>query len=553
MTAGCATSTRTIPPVEDLTLEEKVGQMIVPGGHGIFLNETSPAWKRLEREVRELRVGGFIWFVSNVYETALLTERLQRMSRIPLLISADLEAGMGMRFLDTTFWPPSMALAATGDPSLAERQGANVAREARAIGINHILAPVVDVNVDPDNPVINARSYGEDPERVGEFAAAFIRGVRSEGVLTTAKHFPGHGDTHVDSHRSLPVLEVDRARLEKVELVPFRKAIEAGVDSVMIGHLSVPALDSTPAPRLAGGERHNPYVAGESEAPEEATLPATLSHPIIEGLLRRDLGFQGLVISDAFDMGGLTEHFDPGEAAVRGIEAGEDQILMSPNVPKAVEAVIEAVRAGRLPMERIDRSVGRILDAKRRVAFDVADTDEIFRLVDSEESRKVAGEIAQRAITLVRDGGTLPLRRDQRVALVIVTDSAEALNPLSQLEKQLKERLGVATRTWFVDSRSGEAEIAAIRTGAAEADVVLFALAIRARSGAGRLAMPDAAKRLIESWPGRSVVVSFGTPYILREIPSATTYLCAYGPQPVLQTAAARALFGEAPIGGMLP
>src|SRR6059036_2392201 len=181
-----------------LTLDEKIGQLFVPGARGTFMAESSPVYRELVHQVRDNHVGGFIWFVSNVYETALLNDKLQRASRVPLLISADLEAGMGMRFADTTFWPTAMAVAATGDPSLAEREGRVVAAEARAVGINHILAPVADVNVDPDNPVINARSFGEDPQDVSRYVAAFIRGVQSEHVLATAKHFPGHGDTHVD-------------------------------------------------------------------------------------------------------------------------------------------------------------------------------------------------------------------------------------------------------------------------------------------------------------------------------------------------------------------
>ena len=254
----CATT----PQVERLTLDEKIGQMFAPGAHAVFTNESGWRYRDLLHHVRDNKVGGVIWFVSNVYDTAFLTQQLQREAKIPLLISADLEAGIGMRLLDTTFWPPAMAVAATGDPSLAEKQGRITAIEAKAIGINHILAPVADVNVNPDNPVINARSYGEDPQDVARFVAAFVRGVQSQGVLATAKHFPGHGDTHVDSHRSLPVLDVGRDRLQSVELVPFRAAIDAGVGSVMIGHLAVPALDDTPAGVRADADAaaENPYA-----------------------------------------------------------------------------------------------------------------------------------------------------------------------------------------------------------------------------------------------------------------------------------------------------
>src|SRR5207237_166441 len=250
-----------------LTLDEKIGQLFSYGAHGIFMSESSQAYQQLLHQVRDNHIGGVIWFQSNVYETALLNQKLQRQSRVPLLISADLEAGMGMRFLDTTFWPSAMAIAATGDPSLAEREGRVVAREARAVGVTQILAPVADVNVDPDNPVINARSFGEDPQDVGRYVAAFIRGVQSEHVVATAKHFPGHGDTHVDSHRALPVLDVSPQRLESVELVPFRAAIQAKVASIMIGHLSVPSIEPTPAPVRSDWHNEHPYGTTPAEVP----------------------------------------------------------------------------------------------------------------------------------------------------------------------------------------------------------------------------------------------------------------------------------------------
>src|SRR6185436_15784488 len=238
-------------------------------------------------------------------------------------------------------------------------------------------------------------------ETGGRFVAAFVRGVQSEPVLATVKHFPGHGDTHTDTHRSLPVLAVDRARLDLVELVPFRAAIAAGVASVMTGHLSTPALDPTPAPVRADAE--NPYTSDPSEITREGTMPASVSRPVIDGLLRRDLGFDGLVISDAFDMGGLVAHFDAGEAAVRAVEAGTDLILKSANTDAAIAAIKDAVRSGRLSQSRIDESVRRILRAKERVRATPATDDEIFRGVDTTAHRHVATKIAERAITLVRE------------------------------------------------------------------------------------------------------------------------------------------------------
>ncbi|MCU1229035.1 MAG: Beta-N-acetylhexosaminidase Beta-lactamase [Acidobacteria bacterium] len=533
--------------IDSLSLSEKIGQLFVAGAHGTFMNATSPRYLRLEHAVRELHVGGVIWFVSNVYETALVNQRLQSLSRVPLLMSADLEAGVGMRFADTTFWPPAMAIAATGDVALAEAEGRLVAREAKALGINHILAPVADVNVDPDNPVINARSFGEDPAKVARFVTAFIRGVQSENVLATAKHFPGHGDTHVDSHRSLPVLHVSRARLDAVELVPFRAAIAAGVDAVMPGHLSVPALDPTPAP-MRSGPTENRYVDGASEATAHGTLPATLSKPIIDGLLRGELGFDGLVVSDAFDMGGLTEHFEPGEAAVRAIEAGQDQILMSPDIERAIAAVKAAVASGRITESRIDESVRRILAAKARVGAPSASTDEIFAIVDSTEVRATAAEIARRAITLVRaQPETLPLNADARVGLLVVSEFNEPSNPLPDFTRELRNRLTHEPEVAVLDARSNRA------VSFDEVDVVVIALAIRARSGAGTIAIPEFARGVIANLTAKRIAISFGTPYLIRELPSVGTYICAYGVQPVLQIAAARALFGEERMTGTLP
>jgi beta-glucosidase-like glycosyl hydrolase len=530
-----------------LSLDEKVGQLFVYPGRATFMAESSPAYRQLLHQVRDNGVGGIIWFLSNVYEAAVLNQRLQDAAAIPLLISADLEAGVGMRFIDTTWWPPAMAFAATGDPSLAEEEGRIVAREARAIGVNHILAPVADVNVDPDNPVINARSFGEDPLEVARFAVAFVRGVQSERVLATVKHFPGHGDTHVDSHRALPVIDVSRERLDAVELVPFRAAIEAGVKSVMIGHLAVPSVEPAVAPVREWGHGDNPYGTRNSEVTRGGTLPATLSPKLVDDLLRRQLGFDGLVVTDAFDMGGITEHFDGGEAAVRAIEAGEDQVMLSPDTDAAIEAVKAAVRSGRISEERIDASVRRILEAKEFVGAPRPRLDEIFRTVDAQAHRDFAADVARRSITLVREEeGVLPLRRGSRVTLVVVSDLPEA-SPLAELERMLRER--VALTTISIDSRTRADELPPI-----DADIVIVAFAVRARSGAGSLAVPQAAKALVESLdPKKTIGIAFGTPYLLREVPRIGTYLCAWGPQPVLQTAAAQAIFGEAPITGKLP
>jgi beta-N-acetylhexosaminidase len=546
-----------VPRLEELSLDEKVGQMFVYGARGGYMAESSPSYRWLVHQVRDNKVGGLIWFQSNVYETAQLNRMLQNQARVPLLISADLEAGIGMRFTDTTFWPSAMALAATGDPSLAEQEGRVVAREARAIGVNHILAPVADVNVDPDNPVINTRSFGEEPADVGRFVAAFVRGVQSEHALACAKHFPGHGDTHVDSHRSLPSLSGARDRLERVELVPFRAAIEAGVGSIMIAHLAVPALDAAPVPvRTSWPAGENPYSTRPEEVPQNGTMPATTSKAIVTDLLRRDLKFDGLVVTDAMEMGGITEHFDAGEAAIRAIEAGQDQILMSPNIEAAIAAVKAAVTSGRLTEARIDASVRRILLAKARAANPLPSPDEVFRTVDSDEHRELAGAIARRALTLVREEpGTLPLKGDAHVTIIQISELIEPAMPLPDFEREVTKRLKTKPQVLLVDARTRPEDVAKIVDSAKRDDLVILALAVRTRSGSGQIAVPEAARRVVAELPPnvRKIAVAFGSPYLLREIPSAGSYLCAYGIQPVMQTAAAAALFGETPVTGKLP
>lgn len=553
--AACATTLS--PRPSDLTLDEEVGQLFVPVARGGFANEESPEYRQLVHQVVDNHVGGILWASgSNVYETAFLTRRLQKLAKVPLLVGADLEAGVGMRFVDTTYWPWAMAVGATGDPALAEREGEIVAAEARAIGLNQIDAPVADVNINPDNPVINVRSFGEDPGEVARYVAAFVSGVERGRVLATVKHFPGHGDTATDSHRSLPVLNVSRERLEAVELVPFRAAIAAGAGAVMTAHLAVPAIDATPVPERAPGPPENPYSEDPAEVTRNATLPASLSPAITGGLLRGDLKFQGLVVTDALDMGGVMDHFDAAEAAVRAILAGADQVLKSTNTDAAVAGVRRAVLEGRIPRARLDEALRRILAAKARVGAPEPDFDTIFRLVDSAAHRAVCEEIARRALTLVREApGALPLDPGLRVVHVVVSDGAQG-RVGDDLVRQLKSRLRAAPETFFLDPRTEARDAQIALDAAGKADVVLLSLFVRFQSGRGTLALPEPPKSLVARLAAsarRVIAVSFGTPYLLRELPDLTTYIAAYGSQPDMQTAVARALFGETAITGRLP
>ena len=393
--AGCVTSPSPLPaaplpaagdPLKAMTLEEKVGQLFVVSANGVYYADDAPNYLALEKLVTESRVGGLIYFRSSVLEAASLSARLQKASKIPLLVSADLEAGLGMRFPDVVYGPWAMAVAATGDPSLARRRAVVTAQESRALGVHQVFAPVADVNVDADNPVINVRSFGENPADVSRYVVAVVQGLQEGGVTATLKHFPGHGDTHTDSHLTLPVVSAPLERLDRVELVPFRAGIAAGARSVMVAHLSVPAVDEA---------------------------PSTLSRPVVTGLLREKLGFDGLVVTDAMTMKALTAPAP--EAAVRAIEAGIDMVLMSPDTPGAIAAVVAAVRSGRIAESRIDASVRRVLREKERLGLFQSTAPApalLFSSVGTRAHAAVEEEIARRSLTLVRlEEGALPLDR----------------------------------------------------------------------------------------------------------------------------------------------
>src|SRR5271163_690950 len=351
--------------LKKMTLREKLGQMLMPYYFGVFTSAVSADYKNLVHEVEDNHVGGFIVGTtrgplgierSQVYPTAELTNELQRRAKVPLLIGADFESGTGMRLDEGTSFPSAMAVGATGDPKLAYQIGKVIALESRAAGVHWIFAPDADVNNNPDNPIINVRSFGEDPASVASFVTQFVRGVEDNGALATAKHFPGHGNVSVDSHLALAVVSGDRKELDSTELVPFRAAIGADVSSIMPGHLAVPALEADP------------------------NVPATLSPRILTGLLREEMKFRGLIVTDAMDMGGVTSMYPPGEAAVRAVEAGADVVLQPP-VPDAALAGLErAVKSGRISQKRIDDSVRRILQAKARMGLDKKPLVDVPRL-----------------------------------------------------------------------------------------------------------------------------------------------------------------------------
>ena len=549
-----------------MTLDEKIGQLISIGINARFLNQESDEFKELRRQVVQNHVGGIILFRGPVYESVHLVNRMQQLAREPLLVSADLEAGSGMRFDDATDLPWNMAVGATGNPEYARRQGQLTAREARALGVEQLFAPVADVNNNAANPVINVRSFGEDPAEVARFVAAFIEGAQSEGVIATAKHFPGHGDTATDSHRGLPIINVARARLESVELVPFRAAIRAGVGAIMSAHIGLPQIDPTQVSPLPTDAIVRPVYADRQVIVENAVLPGTLSPVILGGMLRGELGFDGIVVTDALDMSGLTIYFKQDEAGVRAVLAGAD-MLLKPADPDAVERGLrEAVRAGRLTEKRIEESARKILAAKYDLGLvrqRVTPLEEIDRIVAGPEASKLADEVAEHAITLVRDDARLIQRGDgtglrpgARVFNLAITNGEDRFSVANPFVSQLA-RQGRRPETVVLDYRSTEAEVKDALERAQKADVVIASMYGRVRSGAANsTGLPEQGARVLKALleSKKPVVgISFGNPYLLENFPALQTYVVAYGDMPSLQRAAARALLGQSDITGRLP
>lgn len=550
--------------LRSLTLDEKIGQMIIAEANVVFWNRDGAEYKKLRHHIVNNKVGGVILFRSQVWPAAVVTNRWQEMAKVPLLISADLEMGPGMRLDDTPWWAPNMAVAATGDPNLARLQGESTALQARAVGVNWLFAPVADVNNNPDNPVINTRSYGEDPVTVAEFARAFIEGAQAAGAMACAKHFPGHGDTATDSHIGLPVIDVGRERLEKVELVPFRAAITAGVGSIMSAHIALPKIETelaAPVRTLSEREASAAEFLSRTEAGAgRVTLPSTLSPKIITGLLREELKFGGLIVTDALSMAGVAARYTPAQAAVRSLKAGADVITKSPDIDAAIAGIKGAVARGEITEARIDASVERVLRAKAALGLNVKRAvalGEVDSVVSNPRFDEIAQQIADRSITLVRDEHRrLPLDPKGRLLNVTFTDEDDqAITKVFVDELRLR---AAQAESLLLDQRATEWDVSRLlaRLGEGGYDAVIFSVAVRARSGKGSVALPPIGKRLARVLIERKlplVVISFGNPYLLAAMREAPSYLLAYSPFAVSQRAAAKAVFGEIEIGGKLP
>jgi beta-N-acetylhexosaminidase len=552
--------------ISKMSTEEKVGQLFMVWARAEFFNVSSPEYLKFLEEIQRYHVGAFALSVpvdgpfltkGQPYEAAMLLNHLQQQSKLPLIIAADFESGLSSRFTGATIFPQAMAFGAAGKAEYAADFGKITALEARAIGVHWNFFPVADVNSNPANPIINVRSFGESPEQVGELVTAYIEGARVGGMLTTAKHFPGHGDTATDSHLSVAQVSGDMARLNAVELPPFRKAIAAGVDAVMVAHVTVPALETDP------------------------NRVATTSPTIVTHLLKEQLGFKGIVITDALDMAALTHLYaaDIGRAAVDAFKAGNDVLLIPPDLDAANRAMLAAVASGEISVERLNDSVRKILELKASLGLHKArfvDIDKLDTLIHRPENVALAQNISDDAITLVRGNQkVLPLKAVKKSAaalpyqtpdpirnrvVTVVFSSDVRLESGRIFERQLRIRAPDA-RVFYIDPKIAQAMSAEIMNAIDTAESVIAAVyavpvpgtqvngsEVRATDPSGNLL-----QTILDRAAGKTAVVAIGNPYLAANFPDIQNYLCTFSATPVSEISAVKALFGEIGFHGHLP
>jgi beta-N-acetylhexosaminidase len=547
-----------------LSVEEKVGQVFMIWCRASFLNVESPEYLQWLEAMQKYHVGGFTMSVhvdgpfllrTEPYEAAELLNRLQHESKLPLLISADFERGVATRLMGTTNFPHAMAFGADGSVEDAENFGRITAQESRAVGVHWNFFPDADVNSNPANPIINTRSFGEDPKQVGDLVTAYIKGAREGGMLTTVKHFPGHGDTATDSHLGVASVNGDRAHLDSIELPPFRQAIAAGVDSVMVAHVTVPALDADP------------------------NHVATISTAVVSDLLEKQMGFKGLIVTDALDMAGLTHLFanDIGRAAVEAFKAGNDLLLIPADLGASYEAMVKAVRSGEISQQRLDHSVLKLLKIKGRLGLNVSRTVDLGAVATSvgkPENIAFGQQVADSAITLVRDNGkVMPLKskgtakaglpymnREEthnQVLAVIVSDDVRTESG-RVFGREFRARISDA-RVIYVDPRIAAGMSDEVLKAVDEAETVVAAVYVIPTAGkvGNSMAMADATGTLLQEVldhaAAKTAVVAMGNPYLASDFPKIENYICTFSNASVSEVAAIKALFGEISIRGHLP
>ncbi|MCS6988864.1 MAG: glycoside hydrolase family 3 protein [Chloroherpetonaceae bacterium] len=523
-----------------LSLEEKVGQVFCVQSYARYKSDDDDAFVKNSELIRQGKVGGVMFARGDVYEAAMLANRYQRVAKIPLLISADMEWGVSMRIDRSTEFPCAMAIAATRNPNYAFKVGEITAKEALALGIHQNYAPTLDLNNNPYNPIINSRAFSEDPSLVATMASAFINGAQKAGMIATAKHFPGHGDTDTDSHKDLPVLNFDKSRLQNLELKPFKRAIEGGVMSVMVGHLALPKLND------------GSYI-----------LPASLSPAIATDILKSELGFKGLTVTDGMGMRGVRKHFSTGEAAVRAFLAGNDVILLPPDSDEAHYALLEAVRNGVVSEDRLNESVRKLLVLKEWLGLHrhrFVSLDSVSAIVGIKPHKELAQEIADRSITLLSNRNDLLPLRDDSIKLVNISLQNSAACDVGKIfHEELQKRFRNVIR-YQLGAHSNKMNYDAALFSAERAEVVVVSSYADSRAWQGKLGLDREQdrflKKLVERLKKSGVplaLVSFGTPYLIMGYDDPDAYVCAYSAGLASETAVAKLLKGEIQPSGKLP
>ena len=518
-----------------LTVRQKVGQLVMPWLLADYAATDAPTMVKARMWVDSLQVGGIIISTGTPLDMAAKLNALQRRAPLPLLISADFEGGTTMRVAAGTGFPTQMGVAATGKVEDAYTMGLVTGREARAMGVHLAFAPVADVNSNPDNPITNTRSLGSDPRAVAAPLAARGRGLKDGGVLATAKHFPGHGDTDTDSHLAMPSLPFGYARMDTLELIPFRSAISAGVDAIMSAHIALPAMDSG------------------------VSRPGTLSPAILTGLLQDSLHFTGLVTTDALDMGAIVKTFGAEEAVIRAFEAGTDILLMPADPASAITAMTKAVESGRISMARLDRSVRKILELKVKMGLfrqREVDLAKVPDVVGTAASQAVAAGITSRALVLLKDSlGTVDALRaaPRKVALVSIADVGSTLG--TALATELRAAGYTVTAARVSTTEPTPKELAAATAAIDGAESVVLATSARWGSYSGVIGLAPATADLLKSLAARkpAILISFGSPYIIAQVPAAASYLIAWSNTTLAEKAVAQALSGRKAITGRAP
>lgn len=521
--------------MSEMTLRQKIAQMFIVAARGGFYPEGDRMWQRMTEAVAHHEVGGIMFFSGSIYDQAFVTNRLQGKSHIPLWVSQDMEFGAAMRIPQATYLTPAMGIAATGNAYYAFQKGYITAKEASALGVHQIYAPVLDVNNNPLNPVINVRSYSEDPDTVARYGIAFMKGAHEAGVMATAKHFPGHGDTDVDSHLDLPVLPFDYYRLSTLELIPFRDAILAGLPSVMTAHIALPEI------ALNAGH------------------PGTLDPYITETLLRDTLAFDGIIVTDGMGMRGIRNFFEPGEAAVLAVKAGIDQILLPLDLVEALDAVYLAVRSGNISEERINDSVRRILTEKINAGLfrepPHVDLEMLPYRVNTRDHRLMADHIAAKSVTLLRnERQLLPLHAEKYEQVTIVSLSDGRRDPDDRISRKLSDHFPDVKSVQMYPGQCVSDSIRAVQAvKAADLVIAVSHIAIRTAEDINLDDMLGPVMDHLFQSGSPVVAITLGTPYAILNMARADVHLLGWSPNRRQQAAVTNALLGKAPVTGRVP